>query len=169
MGFRLEIDGSGPVKLSERCIKNVEFRSEIPEDSNARATDNGASLKIWGKMLFSLGGEEQDSTLNLAKWSVVPSESADSYRKVKVDVISASQVVRQIIQPKIVGDTMGLPPLSTLFLLYLGFKLHGISGMILAVPAGLVVVNLYQYGAFDSLIRNVKLLIQEVNRFRKEE
>ena len=50
MGFRLEIDGSGPVKLSERCIKNVEFRSEIPEDSNARATDNGASLKIWGKM-----------------------------------------------------------------------------------------------------------------------
>mgnify|MGYP000691841727 CR=1 FL=1 len=41
--------------------------------------------------------------------------------------------------------------------------------MILAVPAGLVVVNLYQYGAFDSLIRNVKLLIQEVNRFRKEE
>ena len=80
-----------------------------------------------------------------------------------------TQVVRQIIQPKIVGDTMGLPPLSTLFLLYLGFKLHGISGMILAVPAGLVVVNLYQYGAFDSLIRNVKLLIQEVNRFRKEE
>lgn len=99
MGFRLEIDGSGPVKLSERCIKNVEFRSEIPADSNARATDNGASLKIWGKMLFSLGGEEQDSTLNLAKWSVVPSESADSYRKVKVDVISASQVVRQITLP----------------------------------------------------------------------
>ena len=99
MGFRLEIDGSGPVKLSERCIKHVEFCSDIPEDSNARATDNGASLKIWGKMLFSLGGEEQDSTLNLAKWSVVPSESADSYRKVKVDVISASQVVRQIPLP----------------------------------------------------------------------
>ena len=99
MGFRLEIDGSGPVKLSERCIKNVEFRSEIPEDSNARATDNGASLKIWGKMLFSMGGEEQDATLNMAKWSVVPSESADSYRKVKVDVISASQVVRQITLP----------------------------------------------------------------------
>ena len=77
----------------------MEFRSEIPEDSNARATDNGASLKIWGKMLFSLGGEEQDATLNMAKWSVVPSESADSYRKVKVDVISASQVVRQITLP----------------------------------------------------------------------
>lgn len=99
MGFRLEIDGSGPVKLSENAIKRVEFESEIPEDSNARATDNGVTVKIWGKMNFSLGGEEQDSTLNLAKWSLVPSESADSYRTMKVDVISASQVVRQITLP----------------------------------------------------------------------
>ena len=77
----------------------MEFDSEIPQDSNARATDNGAALKIWGKLLFSLGGEEQDSTLNLAQWSLVPSESADSYRNVKVDVVSASQVVRQVTLP----------------------------------------------------------------------
>ena len=95
MGFRLEIDGAGPVKLTERAITRVEFDSEIPQDSNA----NGAALKIWGKLLFSLGGEEQDSTLNLAQWSLVPSESADSYRNVKVDVVSASQVVRQVTLP----------------------------------------------------------------------
>ena len=99
MGFRLEIDGAGPVKLTERAITKVVFDSEIPQDSNARATDNGAALKLWGKLLFSLGGQEQDSTLNLAQWSLVPSESADSYRTVKVDVISASQVVRQITLP----------------------------------------------------------------------
>ena len=99
MGFRLEIDGAGPVKLTERAITKVVFDSEIPQDSNARATDNGAALEIWGKLLFSLGGQEQDSTLNLAQWSLVPSESADSYRTVKVDVISASQVVRQITLP----------------------------------------------------------------------
>ena len=99
MGFRLEIDGAGPVKLTERAITKVVFDSEIQQDSNARATDNGAALKIWGKLLFSLGGQEQDSTLNLAQWSLVPSESADSYRTVKVDVISASQVVRQITLP----------------------------------------------------------------------
>ena len=99
MGFRLEIDGAGPVKLTERAITRVEFDSEIPQDSNARATDNGAALKIWGKLLFSLGGEEQDSTLTLAQWSLVPSESADSYRNVKVDVVSASQVVRQVTLP----------------------------------------------------------------------
>ena len=99
MGFRLEIDGAGPVKLTERAITSVKFGSEIPQDANARATDNGASSKIWGKLLFSLGGEEQDSTLNLAQWSLVPSESPDSYRNVKVDVVSASQIVRQITLP----------------------------------------------------------------------
>lgn len=80
-----------------------------------------------------------------------------------------TQVVRQIIQPKIVGDSMGLPPLITLFFLYVGFKFHGLSGMILAVPIGMVVVKLYQYGAFDTLIREIRLLAQEINRFRRED
>lgn len=78
-----------------------------------------------------------------------------------------TQVVRQIIQPKIVGDSIGLPPLLTLFFLYVGFKIHGLSGMILAVPMGMVGVKLYQYGMFDSLIEQIKLLAQEINRFRK--
>ena len=95
----MSINGSGPVNLTEQCVKRVEFQSEIPEDSNARATDNGATLKIWGKMLFSLGAEAQDGTLNLAKWRVVPSESADAYRTVKVDVVAAGQIVREITLP----------------------------------------------------------------------
>ena len=80
-----------------------------------------------------------------------------------------TQVVRQIIQPKIVGDTMGLPPLWTLFFLYIGFKFSGISGMILAVPIGMLVLNLYEHGAFDSLIDNFKLLIHEIEEFRQGE
>ena len=80
-----------------------------------------------------------------------------------------TQVSRQLIQPKIVGDSMGLPPLLTLFLLYLGFKVKGIAGMILAVPIGLIFINFYKYGAFDSLIENVKLLIRVLNAFRNGE
>lgn len=99
MGFRLKIDGLGPVEMNERQIKNVEFCSEIPNDSNARATDNGVCLKIWGKLLFSIGAEANDQTLNLAKWSQVPSELADCYRKVEVQVVSAGQVVRNVTLP----------------------------------------------------------------------
>lgn len=78
-----------------------------------------------------------------------------------------TQIVRQIVQPKIVGDTLGLPPLMTLVFLYLGFKFHGISGMILAVPIGILVMNLYQFGAFDNMIESAKTLVREIQSFRK--
>ena len=80
-----------------------------------------------------------------------------------------TQVVRQVIQPKIVGDTMGLPPLTTLFLLYMGFKLRGIAGMILAVPVGLLIASLYRSGAFDTMVKNARLLVEEVQKFRRGE
>lgn len=79
----------------------------------------------------------------------------------------ATQATRQMIQPKIVGDTMGIPPLLTLFLLYVGYKISGISGMILAVPAGILVLEFYKAGFFDSFIAAVKTLIADVNRFRR--
>ena len=76
-------------------------------------------------------------------------------------------VLRQIIQPKIVGDTMGLDPLMTLLFLYLGFKISGIAGMILAVPIGMLFLSLYEFGAFDSFFNSIKILIHDINDFRK--
>ncbi len=76
-------------------------------------------------------------------------------------------VLRQVIQPKIVGDTMGLDPLMTLLFLYLGFKISGIAGMILAVPIGMLFLNLYEFGAFDSFINSVKTLIHDIKAFRR--
>ena len=77
-----------------------------------------------------------------------------------------SQVIRQIIQPKLVGDSMGLDPMMTLFLLYLGFKIRGISGMILAVPVGILVMKLFEDGAFDSFLGSVRQLVKEIERIR---
>ena len=62
---------------------------------------------------------------------------------------------------------MGLPPLWTLVFLYLGFKIHGISGMIIAVPLGIFVMNLYQDGAFDGMIDSAKELGDEIRKLRK--
>lgn len=80
-----------------------------------------------------------------------------------------SQVARQMAQPKLVGDSMGLPPLLTLVLLYMGFKVRGISGMILAVPLGILAIRFYEYGIFDSMIENMKLLAKEIEQFRRGE
>ena len=106
----------------------------------------------------------------LFPWAVVKLFAGEyAYATGLILLYILTQVVRQIIQPKIVGESMGLPPLMTLFLLYLGFKLRGLTGMILAVPVGLVFINFYKYGAFDSMIRNFRMLMESIQKFRREE
>lgn len=96
MGHRLKIVGnSETVVMDERAITKVIFNSDTPNDSNARATDYGLSVEIFGKMLYTLGGEGNDQTLAVSKWSQVPSYKADCYRVFEVEVIAASQVVRK--------------------------------------------------------------------------
>jgi len=100
MAHRLTVTGaSGVTIIDERSITKVVFDSDTPDDSNARATDYGLGMTIYGKMLFNLGASDKDPTLDLAKWSQVPSHKADCYRSVEVEVISASQVVRKFILP----------------------------------------------------------------------
>lgn len=77
------------------------------------------------------------------------------------------QLVRQMIQPKIVGDSMGLHAIPTLFLLFIGYKAAGVVGMIFAVPIGIIVVNLYEEGVFDTTKQSIKILAAGFNRFRK--
>ena len=42
-----------------------------------------------------------------------------------------------------------------------------LSGMIIAVPLGIFVMNLYQYGAFDGMIESAKELGEEIRKLRK--
>lgn len=106
----------------------------------------------------------------LIPWSLVKLLSGEAaFAAGLILLYVLTQVVRQIIQPKIVGDSIGIPPFLTLVFLYVGFKFRGLSGMLLAVPLGMAAMKLYEYGAFDSLIEGTKLLVQEVNRFRKED
>lgn len=93
------------------------------------------------------------------------------YRMVVALVIIyvVSQVVRQLIQPKLVGDSVGLSPLFTLVLIYVGYKVGSVFGMIFAVPVGLIVVNLYQAGAFDYILDDVKILSMRIMKLREPE
>ena len=50
-------------------------------------------------------------------------------------------VVRQVIEPKIVGGTVGLPPFITLMGMYVGSQLFGFIGIFL-VPIMIIIVKL---------------------------
>jgi sporulation integral membrane protein YtvI len=55
-------------------------------------------------------------------------------------------VVRQIIEPKIVGDKLGLNPIVSLTAIYLGFKLFGVLGMIFMPITTQIVMTLHKNG-----------------------
>ena len=95
MGFTLKVDGPNPVDLGIDHILTVSFDMETPNDANARSTDLGSTLTVTGKILTALDGAAADSSINLAKWSKIPAEDMTSYRKVEIEVLNASQVVRK--------------------------------------------------------------------------
>lgn len=77
------------------------------------------------------------------------------------------QLIRQIIQPKFVGDSIGLAPLPTLLLIYIGWQFGGVIGMLIAVPLGVLVINLIQTGVFRNTKQSVQILIKDISAFRK--
>lgn len=99
MGLRMKIEGSESINLPETSITKVVFGADIPQDSNARSTDLGSTVLISGRILTPVDGEAADDTSKLARWSLVPAENLDCYRNVQVDVVNASQIVRQIVIP----------------------------------------------------------------------
>lgn len=104
----------------------------------------------------------------LGPWAIIKILSGDYTMAVGLIILYlVTQLVRQLIQPKIVGDTIGMNPLATLFFMYIGYKFSSIIGMIVAVPIGMIIINLYKTGVFDNQIRCVKELAHDINEFRK--
>lgn len=101
----------------------------------------------------------------LIPWGIYKFLMGDYKMMIGLAILYAvTQLVRQVIQPKLVGDSMGLNPLLTLVFLYIGYKSGGLFGMIFAVPIGLIVLNLFKAGAFDYIINDVKIIIEGIYR-----
>ena len=104
----------------------------------------------------------------LIPWAVIKIFSTDYRMAVWLLIIwCGGQLARQLIQPKIVGDSIGVPPLPTLLLLYVGYRLGGVLGMIIAVPLGLLVYTMFREGAFDNVKNSAMILVAGLNRFRR--
>ncbi|MDD4171469.1 MAG: sporulation integral membrane protein YtvI [Syntrophomonas sp.] len=58
-------------------------------------------------------------------------------------------VVRQFLEPQIVGDSIGLHPLATLVSLYVGLQLGGLMGMVMGPVVVVIFIACYRAGLFD--------------------
>ena len=102
-------------------------------------------------------------------WAVYKFFMGDYKMTVALIVIYViTQAVHQLLQPKLVGDSVGLNPLVTLVLLYIGYRMGGILWMILAVPIGMVLINMCQAGAFDYIFDDVKILVGGILGLKEE-
>lgn len=101
-------------------------------------------------------------------WTLIEFINGDYFSTIGLLLIwGISQLVRQFIQPKFVGETLGVHPIPTLFLLFAGYKLSGVFGMIIAVPLGILVTTLYKEGVFKTAEQSVILLFGRINELRR--
>ncbi|MHB8128860.1 MAG: sporulation integral membrane protein YtvI [Mobilitalea sp.] len=101
-------------------------------------------------------------------WAIIDMVTGNYARAVGLVVVYLiCQIVKQVLQPKMVGDSIGLPPLATLVFMFTGYRIYGVFGMIIGIPIGMVVVNLYRIGMFDRIIRGFKIIAHDLNEFRK--
>ena len=62
-------------------------------------------------------------------------------------------IVRQALEPKLIGDNIGTSPFETLVFMLVGYRLAGMLGLIVGIPVGMILVECYREGMFDDYIR----------------
>ncbi|MCD8068824.1 MAG: AI-2E family transporter, partial [Lachnospiraceae bacterium] len=108
------------------------------------------------------------TTIVLAPWALICLLNGQIVKALGlIALIGGAQLVRQMIQPKYVGESLGMPPIPTLFLLYAGYRLGGVTGMIVAVPLGILAVALYKEGLLKGIEDSLALLAGRFRAFRQ--
>lgn len=104
----------------------------------------------------------------LCPWAVIKFFAGDYMMALgMVALYGICLVVHQVLQPKLVGDSVGMDPFATLFFMYIGYRVSSVLGMIIAIPVGMILINLYKAGAFDTMVWCVKEVVNDFNEFRK--
>jgi sporulation integral membrane protein YtvI len=85
------------------------------------------------------------SFLVLVPWAVIALVSGNIYEAaVLVTLFLVCQLIREILEPKLIGNRIGIKPLFTLIAMYVGVKLFSVAGFILG-PVGLIIIQtIYQ-------------------------
>ncbi len=79
----------------------------------------------------------------LVPWALVSLLMGQKVRCIGLLAIyAAASLSRSVLEPRLVGQQLGLDPLVTLLALYAGFRLWGIAGMLLAPMAAVTAIHI---------------------------
>ncbi len=90
---------------------------------------------------------------------------------VNVIILAVTYVIcllaHRLLEPKLVGDSVGMSPFATLISMFIGYRLIGMLGLILGIPVGMVIIAFKEKGMFESYVRGVKILAKDIEEYRK--
>lgn len=86
----------------------------------------------------------------LIPWAVIRLFQGDFRMAIGLLIIyGVISLVRNIIEPKVVGDKLGLNPVVSLVSIYLGYKLFGVFGMIIMPITIQILIELHKRGTIQ--------------------
>lgn len=104
----------------------------------------------------------------LCPWAVVKLFSGNYMTALgMLSLYGLTLLIHQLIQPKLVGESVGMDPFAALFFMYIGYRVSGVAGMVFAIPLGMILINTYKAGAFDTVIWCLKEIVTDFNDFRR--
>lgn len=89
-----------------------------------------------------------------------------------IAVYIAVMLVRRFVEPKLVSDRMGFEnPIIMLIIMYIGYKLWGVTGLITGPLLFMLIISFYTVGLFNRLIAALKQLgrftVKEIKLFEQ--
>ena len=81
------------------------------------------------------------SGIVLVPWAIISLFNGKIYTAaILITTYLLCQIVREVLEPKLIGNRIGIKPIFTLIAMYIGVKLFGVVGFILG-PIGLVIIQ----------------------------
>lgn len=81
----------------------------------------------------------------LIPWAIISLMSGSPWRAlILICMYVVITIVRQILEPKIIGDHVGMLPILTLFCIWVGLKLFGFGGMFILPITVVILKNLHE-------------------------
>lgn len=101
----------------------------------------------------------------LIPWAVFSFLSGDIRRGTGLVIIYLTVfLTRQLIEPKIISENIGMHPIATLVSMYAGYKFLSIGGMILGPVILMLIISFYRAGVFEKAAGFIKKLGNDLKR-----
>ncbi|MBS7298533.1 MAG: sporulation integral membrane protein YtvI [Eubacteriales bacterium] len=106
-------------------------------------------------------------------WAAVSFLTSEFGRGIGLIIIYLCVIfTRQMIEPKIVSQKIGMNPILTLMAMYVGYRLFSIGGMIVGPLLLMLFISLKRAGFFDGIIeasKNINMFIKnEYNKIKEQ-